>query len=107
MRASRLIGAWLGAALWAAASAQGADLIEVYQRALQNDPQLREADATRLAVRENKPQALSALLPQLSVSGQLTKSESDGTNVFLQRDPNTGTITTLSVQSRSEGDSTN
>lgn len=110
MRANRSIGAWLGA-LWAVASgpglAQGADLLEIYQRALQNDPQVREADATRLAVRETKPQALSALLPQLSVSGQLTKSESDGTNVFLQQDTTTGNITALSVQSHSEGDSTN
>ncbi len=53
----------------AALPAHGADLIEVYQRALQNDPQIREADATRLAQREARPQALSALLPQLAATG--------------------------------------
>lgn len=68
-----------------AVTAQGADLIEVYQRALQNDPQIREADANRLASRESKPQALAALLPQLNATGNYTKNESSGSNTF----PNT------------------
>src|SRR5580700_5253727 len=37
-------------------AAPAADLLAVYQRALQNDPQLREAEATRLAALEAKPQ---------------------------------------------------
>lgn len=61
----------------ASASAGAADLVTVYQRALQNDPQIREADANRLASRESKPQALAALLPQFEVSGQYTKFEED------------------------------
>src|SRR5258708_15403714 len=56
-----------------AASAPAADLLAVYQRALQNDPQLREAAATRLAALETKPQALAALLPQLAGSGLVTR----------------------------------
>ena len=52
-----------------ACPAGAADLLEVYQRALQNDPQIREADATRLAQRESRPQALAGLLPQLSATG--------------------------------------
>ena len=48
---------------------QSADLVAVYQRALQNDPQIREADANRLASRESKPQALAALLPQINAIG--------------------------------------
>src|SRR5471030_3337658 len=56
-----------------------ADLMAVYQRALQNDPQLREAEATRLAALEAKPQALSALLPQLSASGTVTREKDTGT----------------------------
>lgn len=114
MSVSRFVGVTLGAKLSAilgltlgtAATAQATDLFEVYQRAVQNDPQLREAEANRLAAREAKPQALSALLPQLSVSGQATKSDSDGTNVFLQRDPGTGAINALSVRGRTEGEST-
>jgi len=59
---------WLLAGLLWGGAAIGADLLAVYQRALQNDPQVREAEANRLAARESKPQALSALLPHLSGS---------------------------------------
>src|SRR5471030_3004742 len=62
-----------------ASPAPAADLLAVYQRALQNDPQLREAEATRLAALEAKPQALSALLPQLSGSGVVTREKDTGT----------------------------
>jgi outer membrane protein len=66
-------------ALYLAASpAPAADLLAVYQRALQNDPQLREAEATRLAVLEAKPQALSALLPQLSGNGTISRERDSG-----------------------------
>ena len=54
---------------------QAADLLSVYQRALQNDPQIREADANRLASRESKPQALAALLPQINASGSYSDVE--------------------------------
>jgi len=65
--------------LWGSCcSAPAADLLAVYQRALQNDPQLREAEATRLAALEAKPQALSALLPQLSASGIVTREHDTG-----------------------------
>lgn len=58
--------------------ALGADLLAVYQRALQNDPQLREAEANRLAALEAKPQAVSALLPQINGSGQVSKERDSG-----------------------------
>src|SRR5476651_660456 len=61
-----------------AAPATASDLLAVYQRALQNDPQLREAEATRLAALEAKPQALSALLPQLSGSGTISRERDTG-----------------------------
>jgi len=67
-----------------AASAPAADLLAVYQRALQNDPQLREAEATRLATLEAKPQALSALLPQLSGSGTATHERDSGSTNTTQ-----------------------
>ena len=54
----------------------------VYERALQNDPLIREADANRLASRESKPQALAALLPQLNASG----SYSDVDQEFARHD---------------------
>src|SRR6202453_2875070 len=62
--------------VWSAAPS--ADLLAVYQRALQNDPQLKEAEANRLASLESKPQALAALLPQLSGSDTLSKEKDNG-----------------------------
>src|SRR5512139_2779656 len=53
-----------GVATLLAAPVHGADLLSVYDQALVNDPQIREAEATRRAVHEAKPQALGALLPQ-------------------------------------------
>ena len=67
-----------------AASAPAADLLAVYQRALQNDPQLREAEATRLAALETKPQALAALLPRISGSGLVTREHDSGSSNITQ-----------------------
>jgi len=61
-------------------AAPAADLLAVYQRALQNDPQLREADAMRLAALESKPQALAALLPQLAGNGVASKERDQGSS---------------------------
>ncbi|MEO7205379.1 MAG: TolC family outer membrane protein [Steroidobacteraceae bacterium] len=70
----------IGLALYLLTNAvPAADLLAVYQRALQNDPQLREAEATRLAALEAKPQALSSLLPQLSGNGQISRQRDSGT----------------------------
>src|SRR5579863_5471657 len=66
------------ALVWSAGAAPAADLLAVYQRALQNDPQLREAEATRLAALEAKPQALSTLLPQLAGNGKISRERDSG-----------------------------
>src|SRR5882757_2101820 len=66
-------------ALLSLGPASAADLLAVYQRALQHDPQLREAENTRLAALEAKPQALSALLPQLSGTGLISRERDSGT----------------------------
>jgi outer membrane protein len=55
--------------------AGAATLREVYEHALRNDPQLREAEANRLATLESKPEAFAALLPQLTASGGYTHDE--------------------------------
>ncbi len=83
-----------------AAHAQSIDLINIYQRALQNDPLVREAEANRLAAREARPQALSALLPQISLTGQASNTESDGTSAFFT---GTGDIATVATQLDSDG----
>jgi outer membrane protein len=59
-------------------AAMAADLLAVYQRALQNDPQLREAEANRLAALEAKPQAVAALLPQLNSGAQVSRERDVG-----------------------------
>lgn len=60
----------------AAGHAVAADLATVYQQARQSDPQLRAAEAARLAAGEGVVQARAALLPQ--IGGQATVSDSDG-----------------------------
>lgn len=45
-----------------------ADLLEVYDLAVQRDPTLRQALAQRNAALENRPQAIANLLPQISAS---------------------------------------
>lgn len=65
--------------------AQATNLVEVYQRALQNDPVIREAEANRLATLENKPQARANLLPQLTATGSIDKGDSDQTRTQIQQ----------------------
>jgi outer membrane protein len=66
----------LSLALTSAAS--GKDLVGVFEDAVRNDPQIRQADANRLASREARPQAWSALLPQLAGSIGVTRDHSSG-----------------------------
>jgi outer membrane protein len=61
------------------APVHGADLLGVYDQALVNDPQIREAEATRKADREVRPQALGALLPQLQGNAGRNRTWGDAT----------------------------
>jgi len=78
-------------------AAAAADLVAVYQRALQNDPQLREAEANRLAALESKPQALAALMPQLNGTAVASKERDTGPTKqsFSFTDVSTGTPITV------------
>src|SRR5688572_9072416 len=78
----RKIGAGVGAmaALLLAASANGADLLSVYDQALLNDPQIREAEANRRAQRQSRPLAIANLLPDFSAS--TGRSRRWGTQTF-------------------------
>ncbi|MEO0974595.1 MAG: TolC family protein, partial [Pseudomonadota bacterium] len=60
----------------------GADLVTALEAAMRNDPQLREAEANLLAAREAKPQAWSALKPQITATANLTRSEAAGQSAF-------------------------
>ncbi len=52
---------------------QAANLLAVYKLALQNDPQIKQADAAYQAAKEQHPQARAALLPQLVLTGNYNK----------------------------------
>jgi outer membrane protein len=65
-------------ALTSASAAPAKDLVGVYEDALKSDPQLRQADANRLASREARPQAWAALLPQISGTLSRTQDKQDG-----------------------------
>ena len=67
------------------------DLIGVYEDALRNDPQLRAADANRLASRESRPQALAALLPQVSGTVAYTRDHNSGNQDQPEVTPSTPT----------------
>jgi outer membrane protein len=64
--------------LLAALPASRADQLSIFDQALINDPQIREAEALRLAQREARPQALAALLPQLAGSVSRSKNWNSG-----------------------------
>ncbi len=55
-------------ALLAAGQAAAEDLVTIYDRALANDPLIREADANRLAQRQSRPLAIANLLPGVTAN---------------------------------------
>lgn len=66
--------------LSAAPLANADNLLEVYQKALENDPTLRAAQANYRANVEQENIAFSVLLPQVNASANYTTSESDADN---------------------------
>jgi len=72
------------AASLASVNASATDLKDVYERAITNDPVIREADANRLAARESRPQAIAALLPQINASGRYNDEETDSSGAFVE-----------------------
>ena len=63
-------------------------LMDIYQRALQNDPAIRQAEANFLANAEVRPQARSQLLPSLAFSTSTSGRFSEDPNA--PTDPITG-----------------
>jgi len=80
------------------------DLLNIYQRALQNDPVIREAEAIYLATLESRPQARSSLLPQLSLNASATTA--DSTDNTPTTDFQSGQPTFAVISSQTERDST-
>jgi outer membrane protein len=88
-RRGALIGLLL--AVLAARGVFARDLVGVYEDALRNDPQIRQANATRLATREARPQAWAALLPQISATASRVQDRQQGTQSQINYDPTTNT----------------
>lgn len=63
-----------------AVPAAAEDLLQVYDLAKENDPLFREAAANRDANKQARPQAISAMLPQLTASASTGRTWSDGTS---------------------------
>ncbi len=58
-------------------AAAAESLLEIYQRALQNDPAIREAEAQYRALAEAKPQARASLLPNLTLGSSISNNNQD------------------------------
>src|SRR5215831_5891310 len=76
----RLLALGLGCLVTATATSE--DLLQIFDQAVINDSQVREAEYTRKATREAKPQAWAAYLPQ--IGGRWTKEKDDVTRKSVQ-----------------------
>lgn len=71
------------ALLTAAPLAHATNLLDIYDRAAQSDPQIRAAEANRLATREARPQAWSSFLPNIAATADWSVSKSGATQQTL------------------------
>jgi outer membrane protein len=72
----------LGLGCLVSVAASGEDLLTIFDQAVVNDPLVREAEYTRKATREARPQAWAAYLPQ--IAGRWTKGEDEVTRSSVQ-----------------------
>src|SRR5216110_2480856 len=97
----------LGLGCLVSVTAMSEDLLTIFDQAVVNDPTVREAEYTRKATREARPQAWAAYLPQINGNWSKTKEDGSGTNTsqqLIQDTNNPGNFAIL-TQNRG-GDST-
>lgn len=82
-------------------------LLDVYQRALQSDPRIREAEAIFQAELETRPQARSALLPQVTGSASRSWSDAEGSQRFLNFNPIDNELQTIETAFEQDARTTN
>ena len=92
----RNLATGLGAvvALLAAGTAAAEDLVTIYDRALANDPLIREADANRLAQRQSRPLAIANLLPGVTANAGRQRNWGEQTINGVPLPGSTGSYTT-------------
>ena len=81
----------LGLGCLVSVTAASEDLITIFDQAVVNDPLVREAEFTRKATREARPQAWAAYLPQIGGRWTKSKEESSQNSLFprlVETDPN-------------------
>lgn len=85
--------------LFCVQTANAANLIEVFNQALQSDPIYQQAIAQRLATKQGVPISLANLLPSMSVSWDpsLTRSGFSGTNFATGASPRNNTLRAYSL----------
>jgi outer membrane protein len=100
----RLLALGVGCLIGSTAAAE--DLLTIFDQAVVNDPLVREAEFTRKATREARPQAWAAYLPQIGGTWSKTDAESSGTSTQdrLVNDP--GNPGTFIIQSENAGGET-
>ena len=69
----------LGLGCLASFNASSEDLLTIFDQAVVNDPTVREAEFTRKATREARPQAWAAYLPQ--INGSYNQGETEGSSL--------------------------
>lgn len=92
MSRSKNLTAFLTAGLLGVQAAPAEDLGDAYERAVQSDPLLREAEANKLAALEAKPQARALLLPQANLIASRTEQDQDGDQLILDFETETPTL---------------
>lgn len=81
MKRKRNLCLALVGAMWAG-QAHALDLLQTYDLALQQDPQIHEVENTRNAILEARPQSIARLLPTFAIVGTLNQNRFDTTNTF-------------------------
>lgn len=72
--------------------AQAEDLMQTYQLARTQDPQLAASEAGQRATAEGQVQTRAAMLPQINANASISRSRSTSETGQPQIDPNTGAI---------------
>ncbi|MBA3562814.1 MAG: TolC family outer membrane protein [Gammaproteobacteria bacterium] len=101
MSRSKNLTAFLTAGLLGVQAAPAEDLGDAYERAVQSDPLLREAEANRLAALEAKPQARALLLPQANFIASRAEQDQEGDQLQLdfETDEQNPTLVPLNLES--------
>jgi outer membrane protein len=105
----RLFALGMGCLIGSTAAAE--DLLTIFDQAVVNDPLVREAEFTRKANREARPQAWAAYLPQIAGSWSKTEDEGSGTSTSQRLiddptlPPNTPNPTQVILSQSGSGDS--